>query len=81
MVAVDVAGGLDAAAAANVTLDWIPGVGEGVIVSTGAYLAGDWLYHHWTPAHDSMDAIADQPAIARISRGAGGRQPKLARLR
>lgn len=61
VIAVDMTGGLDALAAAN-SLDWIPGVGEGVIVTTGAYLAGDWLYHHWTPAHDSMDAVADQPS-------------------
>jgi len=60
-IALDTAGGLDALAAAN-SLDWVPGVGEGVIVTTGAYLAGDWLYHHWTPAHDSMNAVADQPS-------------------
>lgn len=61
MITLDMTGGLDALAAAN-SADWIPGVGEGVIVTTGAYLAGDWLYHHWTPAHDSMDAVADQPS-------------------
>lgn len=62
VIAVDAAGGLDAAVAANATLDWIPGVGEGVIVSTGAYLAGDWLYHHWEPAHEAPKDIANIPS-------------------
>jgi hypothetical protein len=51
------AAGLDLAeiAGVNMALDWIPGVGEVVGVATGLYLAGDWLYHHWTPFHDFAD--------------------------
>ena len=30
----------------NATTDWVPGWGEAVIAVTGAYLAGDFLYHH-----------------------------------
>ncbi|NUP53985.1 MAG: hypothetical protein HOW97_42705 [Catenulispora sp.] len=62
VIAVDVSGGLEAAVAANASLDWVPGVGEGVIVTTGAYLAGDWLYHHWEPAHDAPEHIANMPS-------------------
>jgi hypothetical protein len=37
-------------------MDVIPGVGEVAIAATGVYLAGDFLYHHWTPFHDAADA-------------------------
>lgn len=32
---------------ANAVADWVPGVGEVVMVGTGAILAGDYIYHHW----------------------------------
>jgi hypothetical protein len=37
---------------ADLVMDAIPGVGEVAIAATGLYLAGDFLYHHWTPFHD-----------------------------
>jgi hypothetical protein len=43
--------------ALNASLDWIPAAGEVVIVGTGVYLAGDFLYHHWTPFHDVASAV------------------------
>jgi hypothetical protein len=41
----------------NATTDWVPGVGEVVIAVTGAYLAADYLYHHWTPFRDVANDI------------------------
>jgi hypothetical protein len=41
----------------NATTDWIPGAGEVVIAVTGAYLAGDFLYHHWTPFRNVANDI------------------------
>jgi uncharacterized protein YukE len=43
--------------ALNASLDWIPVAGEVVIIGTGVYLAGDFLYHHWTPFHDVASAV------------------------
>jgi hypothetical protein len=42
---------------ADLVMDAIPGVGEVAIAATGLYLAGDFLYHHWTPFHDVADDI------------------------
>jgi hypothetical protein len=41
----------------NASLDWIPVAGEVVMIGTGVYLAGDFLYHHWTPFRDVANAI------------------------
>jgi uncharacterized protein YukE len=41
----------------NASLDWVPVAGEVVMIGTGVYLAGDFLYHHWTPFRDVADAI------------------------
>jgi hypothetical protein len=41
----------------NATTDWVPGAGEVVIAVTGAYLAGDYLYHHWTPFRDVANDV------------------------
>jgi hypothetical protein len=41
----------------NAATDWVPGAGEVVIAATGAYLAGDYLYHHWTPFRDVANDI------------------------
>jgi uncharacterized protein YukE len=41
----------------NASLDWIPVAGEVVMIGTGVYLAGDFLYHHWTPFHDIANDI------------------------
>jgi hypothetical protein len=35
--------------AVNMATDEIPVVGEVTLIGTGVYLAGDFLYHHWTP--------------------------------
>ncbi len=50
--------------AANLLLDEIPVVGEVVMVGTGLYLAGDWLYDHWTPFHDVCDDIGNGVSTA-----------------
>jgi hypothetical protein len=42
---------------ANAAADWIPGVGEGVAIGTGVYLAGDWAYHNWPWFHDACNAV------------------------
>lgn len=31
----------------NAVADWIPVAGQIIMVGTGLFLAGDWLYHHW----------------------------------
>jgi hypothetical protein len=41
---------------AEAVMDVIPGVGEIAIAVTGVYLAGDFLYHHWTPFRDVINA-------------------------
>ena len=41
---------------AEVVMDVIPGVGEVAIAATGAYLAGDFLYHHRAQLRDAADA-------------------------
>ena len=41
----------------NMTLDEIPVVGEVTLAATGIYLAGDFLYHHWTPFHDVASEV------------------------
>ena len=43
--------------ALNASLDWIPVAGEVVMIGTGVYLAGDFLYHHWKPFHDIANDI------------------------
>jgi hypothetical protein len=35
----------------------MPGVGEVALAATGMYLAGNYLYHHWTPFHDVADEV------------------------
>jgi hypothetical protein len=35
----------------------VPVAGQVVLVGTGLYLGGDYLYHHWTPFHDVADAV------------------------
>jgi len=36
----------------DLALGFLPGVGEVALAATGMYLAGDFLYHHFTPFHD-----------------------------
>ncbi|MDQ2797909.1 MAG: hypothetical protein M3Y06_12255, partial [Actinomycetota bacterium] len=37
----------------------IPVAGEVLMVGTAAYLAGDYLYHHWAPFKNVCDTVAD----------------------
>jgi uncharacterized protein YukE len=41
----------------NASLDWIPVAGEVVMIGTGVYLAGTFLYQHWTPFRDVATAV------------------------
>jgi hypothetical protein len=41
----------------NMTMDEIPVVGEVTLGPTGIYLAGDFLYHHFTPFHDVANEV------------------------
>jgi uncharacterized protein YukE len=41
----------------NASLDWIPVAGEVVMIGTGIYLAGTFLYQHWTPFRDAAKAV------------------------
>jgi hypothetical protein len=43
--------------ALNMTMDEIPVVGEVTLAATGVYLAGDYLYHHWTPFRDVANEV------------------------
>jgi hypothetical protein len=49
---------------ANMTMDEIPVVGEVVLVGTGVYLAGDFLYHHWTPFKNVADTVGHATVTA-----------------
>jgi hypothetical protein len=42
---------------ANMAMDEIPVAGEVVMIGTGLYLAGDFLYHHWTPFHNAANDV------------------------
>lgn len=42
---------------ADAVMSFVPGVGEVAIAVTGIYLAGDFLYHHFTPFHDVINDI------------------------
>lgn len=57
MAAANAAGFGASLLSANAVADWIPGVGEGVMVGTGIFLGGDWAYHHWAPFHDACNAV------------------------
>jgi hypothetical protein len=41
----------------NASMDWIPVAGEVVMIGTGVYLAGTFLYKHWTPFRDAANAV------------------------
>ena len=49
---------------ANMALDEIPVVGEVVLVATGVYLAGDFLYHHWHWFHGVCNDVGHATATA-----------------
>lgn len=50
--------------AANLLMDEIPVVGEVVMIGTGLYLAGNFLYHNVQWFHDGCDAVADATVTA-----------------
>ena len=50
-------------------MDVLPGVGEVALAATGMYLAGDYLYHHWTPFHDVADEVSH--ATVKVTDEAG----------
>jgi hypothetical protein len=58
---------------ALITLDLaiggLPVVGEVALAATGAYLAGDYLYHHWTPFRDVADDVGH--ATVKVADEAG----------
>ncbi len=39
--------------------DWIPGVGEAVMVGRGLYPAGDWAYHNIFAVHQAFDNVGN----------------------
>jgi hypothetical protein len=41
----------------DLVLDGLPVVGEVALAATGAYLAGDYLYQHWTPFRDVANDV------------------------
>jgi hypothetical protein len=58
----------------NASLDWIPVAGEVAIIGTGVYLAGDFLYHHWTPFCDVAKAVG-HAAVKVVDDIGGGIEP------
>ena len=52
-----VAGVNGALVTADVVLAEFPVVGEVAMFATGAYLAGDYLYHHWTPFRNAANDV------------------------
>lgn len=41
----------------NMATDEFPVIGQVTIAATGVYLAGDFLYHHWTPFRDVANDV------------------------
>ncbi len=41
----------------DLVLDGLPGIGEVALAATGLYLAGDFLYQHWTPFRDVANDV------------------------
>ena len=56
---------------ANLAMDEIPVVGEVVMVGTGVYLAGDYLYHHWTPFRNVSNDVGHATVTAAKAVGSG----------
>ncbi len=59
--AADVNGGL---ITANLMMDEIPVAGEVVMIGTGVYLAGNFVYHHWKPFRDVCNDVGHVTATA-----------------
>jgi hypothetical protein len=56
---------------AGLVMDAIPGVGEVAIAATGLYLAGDFLYQHWTPFRDVANDVGHATTVAATDIGHG----------
>jgi hypothetical protein len=56
---------------ADLIMDAIPGVGEVAIAATGLYLAGDFLYQHWTPFRDAANDVGHATVAAATDIGHG----------
>jgi hypothetical protein len=41
----------------DLVLDGLPGIGQVAMAATGIYLAGDYLYQHWTPFRDVANDV------------------------
>jgi hypothetical protein len=54
---------------ADLVMAELPGVGEVALAATGMYLAGDYLYHHWTPFRDVADEVGH--ATVKVGDGIG----------
>ncbi len=54
---------------ADLVMAEIPGVGEVAMAATGLYLAGDFLYHHWTPFRDVANDVGH--ATVKVADEAG----------
>jgi hypothetical protein len=54
-----VANGVSTVLVLNAATDEIPVAGEVVMIGSGLYLGGDWLYNHWSPFHDTVDTAAN----------------------
>jgi hypothetical protein len=54
---------------ADLVMDAIPGVGEVAIAATGLYLAGDFLYQHWTPFRDVANDVGHATAVVATDIG------------
>jgi hypothetical protein len=48
----------------DLILDGLPGIGEVALAATGAYLALDYLYQHWTPFRDVANDVGHATARA-----------------
>ena len=57
--------------AANLAMDEIPVAGEVVMIGTGVYLAGNFLYHHWKPFTNVCNAVGHGTVEAADAVGHG----------
>lgn len=55
--------GADLLGLAGVTAE-VPVAGQVILIGTGLYLGGDYLYHHWKPFHDVVNDVGHATASA-----------------
>jgi hypothetical protein len=48
----------------NASMDEIPVAGEVVMIGTGLYLAGNFLYHHWKPFTNVCNDVGHGTVVA-----------------